>query len=84
VTPGGAGIGTVIRSIVRNGSSLTICFSACTGASFTLQSSPSLSTPNWTRVTDVTAAPGGDQCVNATLATGETARFFRVVSPAQP
>lgn len=84
VTPGGAGVGTVIRSVVRNGLSLTICFSACTGASCTLQSSPSLSTPVWTKLTDVTAASGGDQCVNATLATGDTARFFRVVTPAQP
>lgn len=83
VTPGRSGSGSVIRSIVRNGESLTICFSTCAGRSYSLQASPSLSTPSWIKVTDVTGATSGDQCVNATLSGGDAARFFRVVTPAQ-
>lgn len=84
VTPGRAGVGNVIRSIVRIGQTLTICFSACEGQSYSLQSSPSLTSPAWAKVADVNAATGADQCVNAAVLSGNNARFFRVVNPAQP
>lgn len=83
LTPGRAGVGTAIRSFQRSGQTLNICFSACAGMSYSLQSSPSLTTPTWTTVTSVNASATGNQCVTATLAT-ESARFFRIATPAQP
>jgi hypothetical protein len=84
LTPGIPGVGTAIRSFQRNGQTITICFSTCAGRSYSLQSSTSPSASNWTRVTDVTATITGDQCVNIQYSTTDNARFFHVVTPAQP
>jgi hypothetical protein len=84
LTAGKPGVGTAIRSFQRDGLMLTICFRVCANRTYSLQSSASPSASNWAKVTDVTATLTGDQCVNANLSTGESSRFFRVVTPAQP
>jgi hypothetical protein len=84
VTAGIPGIGVRIRSLQRNGQTVTICFSASTGRSYSLQTSTSPGAATWTKVTDVVATSNNDQCVDTTFSTSVTTRFYRITTPAQP
>jgi hypothetical protein len=83
-SPGISGFGTRIRSLQRNGQLLSICFSAFTGQSYSVETSASPAVSGWVNVTDITATADGDLCVDATMPASENVRFFRVVTPAHP
>jgi hypothetical protein len=77
------GVPTRIQSFQRQGQTLTICFRALAGRTYSVQTSGALNASTWTKVADVTATVNGDQCVDTTLSPSDNARFFRLAT-AQP
>ena len=73
-----------IESITRNGSTVTLLFTAQAGQTYSLLASATLNPALWQKVADVAAqATTGVIPVSDNDATGAT-RFYKLVSPQQP
>ena len=77
------GLGPLAASMAANTATLTVQVEA--GKTYTLLSSPALQVPLWTKFTNLsTPSSNGAVQVPVPGMTSNSARFFRLVSPAQP
>jgi hypothetical protein len=72
-------------SVVDQGNSTRLSFTAVAGKSYTVQFRPFVDSGSWQRVKDVPADPATRQVtVDDDMNPGQTARFYRLITPALP
>ncbi len=69
----------------RQGSSLTLSFTGMAGSSYSVQYRTSLGSGSWTKLTNIAAqATTGPRQATDSIPSANAARFYRIVTPAQP